>query len=96
MGGDCIGSDLVRLSTGYDFVDMVIEVACGNAPQFKKVCEPAVAKIHFIFGPDDMDQLEEIKKKNPESIYRISEIEPFDAHEVVDSSTRFGYYITRE
>ncbi|MEI3526412.1 MAG: ATP-grasp domain-containing protein [Eubacteriales bacterium] len=27
MGGDCIGSDLVELSTGYDFVRMVLDVA---------------------------------------------------------------------
>lgn len=30
MGGDFIGSDLVRLSTGYDFVQGVIEVALGH------------------------------------------------------------------
>lgn len=30
MGGDFIGSDLVRLSTGYDFLRGVIEVALGN------------------------------------------------------------------
>ena len=30
MGGDCIGSDLVPLSTGQDFVGMVIDVAAGN------------------------------------------------------------------
>lgn len=30
MGGDFIGSDLVRLSTGYDFVKGVIEVALGE------------------------------------------------------------------
>lgn len=30
MGGDFIGSDLVRLSTGYDFVKGVIEVALDN------------------------------------------------------------------
>lgn len=29
MGGDFIGSDLVRLSTGYDFVQGVVEVALG-------------------------------------------------------------------
>lgn len=29
MGGDFIGSDLVRLSTGYDFVEGVIQVALG-------------------------------------------------------------------
>ena len=30
MGGDFIGSDLVRLSTGYDFLQGVIEVALGD------------------------------------------------------------------
>ncbi len=36
MGGDFIGSDLVRLSTGYDFVEGVIRVALGEfvAPVF--------------------------------------------------------------
>ena len=29
MGGDFIGSDLVRLSTGYDFLKGVIQVALG-------------------------------------------------------------------
>lgn len=37
MGGDFIGSDLVQLSTGYDFLRGVIEVALGTftAPQLK-------------------------------------------------------------
>lgn len=36
MGGDFIGSDLVQLSTGYDFVKGVIDVALGtfNEPKF--------------------------------------------------------------
>ena len=41
MGGDFIGSDLVRLSTGYDFVKGVIEVALGDfiEPVFgRKAC----------------------------------------------------------
>lgn len=36
MGGDFIGSDLVRLSTGYDFVKGVIEVALGEFKEPKK------------------------------------------------------------
>lgn len=36
MGGDFIGSDLVRLSTGYDFVRGVIEVALGEFTEPKK------------------------------------------------------------
>lgn len=97
MGGDCIGSDLVRLSTGYDFVNMVIDIACGLKPKFVKVCEPKVAKIHFILNKNDLDELKEIKKTKSNIIYRISDIEPFsEGHQVVDSSTRYGYYITRE
>lgn len=95
MGGDCIGSDLVRLSTGYDFVNMVIDVACGKKPVFEKVCVPAKTRIDFIFGPDDMKKLEELQTSSPESIYRISEIEAFDGHKVVDSGSRYGYFITR-
>mgnify|MGYP006923465691 CR=1 FL=1 len=37
MGGDCIGSDLVQISTGYDFLKMVIDVALGNKPDFTKL-----------------------------------------------------------
>lgn len=96
MGGDCIGSDLVQISTGYDFVRMVIDVACGMEPCFERVCKPAKASVHFIFGHEDMKKLYEIKKQCPQSIYRISEIESFDHHEVVDSSTRYGYYILKE
>lgn len=36
MGGDFIGSDLVRLSTGYDYVQGVIEVALGNFVEPKR------------------------------------------------------------
>lgn len=33
MGGDLIGSDLVPLSTGYDYVKAVIDIALGNEPE---------------------------------------------------------------
>lgn len=38
MGGDFIGSDLVRLSTGYDFLEGIVEVAMGefHEPQLKE------------------------------------------------------------
>ncbi len=40
MGGDCIGSDLVPLSSGYDFMGMVISIGCGKAPSFEKINVP--------------------------------------------------------
>lgn len=94
MGGDCIGSDLVQISTGFDFVNMVIDIALGNKPDFTKVCEPRKAEVRFIFSKKDLEILEKEKKENPEKIYRISEIEEItDSHVVEDSSTRYGYYI---
>lgn len=44
MGGDFIGSDLVQLSTGYDFVKGVIEVALGefNEPVLLDKCHSGV------------------------------------------------------
>lgn len=93
MGGDCIGSDLVRLSTGYDFTKMVIEVACGKEPTFEQVCSPKTAKINFIFTEQDLEELNKVKEKNSEILYRISEIETKNLGKTVDSSTRAGYYI---
>ncbi len=92
MGGDCIGSDLVRLSTGYDFVKMVIQTAQGQQPTFEKVCEPKAAAIKFIFSQEDLEQYNNVKTNHPEALYRSSDIELKQA-KVVDSSSRFGFYI---
>lgn len=93
MGGDCIGSDLVQISTGYDFLGMVIDVACGRKPSFAQVCRPNTAFIQFIFTNADIAVLDKIKSENPSAIYEISDIGPVGKHRVVDSSSRFGYYI---
>ena len=49
MGGDFIGSDLVRLSTGYDFLQGVIEVALGETihPEPKAIAHSGV---YFLSG----------------------------------------------
>jgi biotin carboxylase len=93
MGGDCIGSDLVRLSTGVDFVRAVIEAACGIEPACEKAPETHISAVRFLFGPDDLAALEAIQRENPDCLYRVSEILPFDGREIRDSSTRYGYYI---
>lgn len=93
MGGDCIGSDLVELSTGYDFVRMVIEVASGRRPTLKRVREPKTAYIHFIFTKADRELLRKLEREIPEKIHFISEMEEIHEGAVTDSSTRFGYFI---
>lgn len=96
MGGDCIGSDLVYLSTGNDFMKMVIDVACGHAPVFEEKSKESKCEIHFIFSQDDLERLEKIKKEAPETIYRISDLETENMGKTVDSSSRVGYYIISE
>lgn len=93
MGGDCIGSDLVQISTGYDFVKMVIDVACGKEPDFTKTTIPTKAVIKFIFTQKDLDEMNEFVKNHKEQIYRISEMELENLGKTVDSSSRIGYYI---
>lgn len=94
MGGDCIGSDLVMISTGYDYVSMVIDIALGNEPNFLKIREPKRAEIRFIFSEKDLMILKKEKEINPKKIYRISNIDKiYKNHKIEDSSTRYGYYI---
>ncbi len=94
MGGDCIGSDLVYLSTGNDFVKMVIDIACGNAPSFVEEPRNREAEIRFLFDREDLDAFGEYQRKYPETIYRVSDFELENMGNVTDSSTRIGYYIT--
>ncbi len=92
MGGDCIGSDLVKISTGYDFVKMVIDVALGQKPSFERVNEPKIAVIKFIFSKEDLEKVKQIEKETPELVYYKSKIEDM-GHEIIDSSSRYGFYI---
>lgn len=93
MGGDCIGSDLVYLSTGHDFMKMVIDVACGNAPQFAPQPRSNAVEIRFLFTQEDVDTLERLKATSPDRIYRISPLEMENIGKTIDSSSRVGYYI---
>ena len=96
MGGDCIGSDLVRLSTGMDFVRMAIDTALGRAPDLRPVCRPQAAAIRFIFGPEDLQILQSIRDNAPEALYRAERMGELASRKIVDSSTRFGYFIVTD
>lgn len=92
MGGDCIGSDLVKISTGYDFLKMVIDVALGKKPKFIKIEKPSFALIKFIFSEEDYKNFKMIKEKHSKNLYCVSKIKKFD-HLIIDSSSRYGFYI---
>lgn len=93
MGGDCIGSDLVRISTGYDYVRMVIDAAMGIEPVFEKVQKPKTAIIRFMTSVEDIEQYEHICHKNEDKICFVSDINIPENGCVIDSSSRYGYYI---
>lgn len=95
MGGDCIGSDLVPLSTGHDFVKMVIDVAVGNKLEFSKGKQSS-AEIKFLFTEADIKEKNAFVERFPQRIFRVSEIEYQNLGKTEDSSTRLGYYIICE
>ena len=92
MGGDCIGSSLVHLTTGIDFVKAVIDVALGREPELVPGPKHNAAGISFIFDQAEVDYFHEVQKKY-NSLIIESEIEEITDRKVVDSSSRFGYFI---
>jgi biotin carboxylase len=91
MGGDFIGSALVRLSAGYDFVKGVIDVALGN---FEKpvITEHNYAGVYFLCkGTEKVKMFIENKEKYPFIVQ--SEITDCTLREVTCSSERSGYFI---
>lgn len=96
MGGDCIGSDLVFYSTGYDFVEMVIDVASGNEPKLIKKHEGFPVSVHFILTKEDLAIFEDIKNNHPERLLQVVDYHPEKIGSTTDSSNRAGCYLIRE
>lgn len=92
MGGDCIGSDLVYLSTGIDFVRAVIQVALGEKPDIDPIVLGRPAAIRFVFTEKDIEALKRLKKEHPEYLVREENITEITG-DVTDSSTRFGAFL---
>ena len=91
MGGDFIGSDLVRLSTGYDFLQGVIEVALGSFTEPKFICRK-YAGVYFLCK--ETERLLPIMQKNEieKDIVNLEITNP-DLKSVTCSADRSGYLI---
>ncbi len=94
MGGDCIGSDLVPISTGYDYMGMVIACGCGRKPNFQKIGKPREARIKYIITKEDYEEYQNIQRDKPEIIVRHSEMGLISDKPILKSADRVGYYIT--
>ncbi len=99
MGGDMIGSDLVPLSTGVDYVAEVIRCAMGEEPLCFRDPEDGTetgpgrsAGVRFVFVREDLDALTRLKAERPELLVR-EEVHPVTEEEVTDSSSRFGCFL---
>ena len=88
MGGDYIGSDLVRISTGVDFVRAVIQVAVGEAPDLSIVQQSEIASVRFVLNQEDKEVLAKLEKEHPEFIVLKEAWD--ETNQVVDSSIRWG------
>lgn len=91
MGGDFIGSTLVRLSTGYDFLEAVIKVAMG---EFE---EPVITEHHYSGVYFLSKETEYIKKyiENSQDYPEIVEAKITDEtlRNIECSGDRSGYFI---
>lgn len=92
MGGDFIGSHLVRLSTGYDFVRGVIEVALGIEPNIIYNDHFNYAAVRFVINSEDYNALKSISEKGNTHIIQ-SDLKELDDRVVSDSSNRKGYVL---
>lgn len=90
MGGDYIGTDLTPISTGMDYLKMVIDVACGNKPCFDKLATPKKVCVRFILEKKDLDFCNSI---SDERIIRKNVFDVDFDRPVTDSSSRHGYFI---
>lgn len=91
MGGDFIGSDLVRLSTGYDFVKGVIEVALGEFKEPKKTISKHSGVYFLCKETESIKPILENWQSHPEIIQ--CEITGNELRNVQCSADRSGYFI---
>ena len=91
MGGDFIGSDLVRLSTGYDFLKGVIEVAMNDFHE-PSITEHQYSGIYFL--SKETERLKPIMdnwKNYPEIV--VAEVTDNELRHIECSADRSGYLI---
>ena len=94
MGGDFIGSNLVQISTGVDFVRAVIQVAVGEEPDLKPICSPMVGAVRFVLTEQDVVAISKLEKEHPEYIIQ-KDIHEADFANVTDSSSRLGFCLMK-
>lgn len=90
MGGDFIGSDLVKLSTGYDFLEGVIKCALGTLESVDSLSQLTCSGVWF-YAPQTK-WVKNVIKNGDKRIIR-SELQEEDVINLTRSADRSGYFI---
>lgn len=94
MGGDFIGSDLVQLSTGYDFVKGVIEVALGQF-EVPVLTDNAYSGVYFLSAATS--QVAHYIQQNQQCPAIVqAERTDDELRQVTCSAERSGYFIYKD
>ncbi len=96
MGGDCIGSDLVRYSTGIDFTRAVIQVACGERPDLEPLEKGFPVSVHYIFDESDLGEMERIRRQEPGRFLKLVFLDREKLNKATNSGDRAGCYLIKE
>lgn len=92
MGGDFIGSDLVRLSTGIDFTQLVLNKSLNMKVELNKLYDK-YSFVYFIFDKEDIIKIKEnyniLKSHIIEENINVRD----EYDKVTDSSKRNGYIL---
>lgn len=96
MGGDYIGSDLVRMTTGCDYVGMVLEVALGKTIRIgRNEQNQTAAAVRYMIKAEDYARYQYVKKNYPEAVVREYVPLAHPNQTVKDSSSRNGFYVVK-
>ena len=92
MGGDFIGSHLLPITCGFDYVKAVIDISLGEIVRPHVSYTGRQASVRYILTKEDLTEYERILREDPDSIVH-SEIHSEVSTAVTDSSNRHGFWI---
>lgn len=96
MGGDYIGSHLVPISTGIDYVGAVIDIAMGHDPDLEPKSSPEFAAVSFFFDETQDEMMERIQRDPEVDLVDYAVMKSLNSREMIsDSSTRNGCVVIK-
>ena len=98
LGGDCITTHLVPLSTGVNMVELSIRIAMGDKPEIKPSFAKGSAIRYFRHGAGKVVRLDGVDEaKRIPGIRQVSVVHGVgeDVHEITSSSERMGFVVAQ-